>query len=739
MNQINTYALKFYDELQIDADQKQHRNCKLYMAEAVKAFYRKETKDTAYDIYRFFFECYSSGEGDGNLNFMSLLNKLKSYEENAGTLIHKQRDHFIHSVNVFLLGLAIYAANENYQKAFAETVFAAEDYQGRFSTAAEEFYFRWGIASLCHDIGYPIEIITNQINEFIVFATCLSDCDRKVVSRVEYDNFDTINSIAERTGKKEFIRKYYDEHDTCVYIDLLKPIDLLAHKLHRVLGLDIKTIKEKLDGYIADSARIGRVDHGMFSSILVLKWFGDVIQTTGQSPDRLFYPVLDSASAILLHNFYNIALVKEPFKLPALRADRHPLAFLLILCDELQEWNREPYGDEDRKRIHTYAASIQIENDFLSVTYLVEHGVMAEEFVGKKIGLLNKLLDMKGVFSNGFSVGCDSSEKLLNVVAEHDGEIPSLLSDKLDLLAIAIHNRFNHMSRRLFPDETIQYPSFADLPDDRKYENMRAAMQLPQMLAYVGYQLLPADSEGEAVTELPAEIIEPLAAMEHERWMENKKRNGWVLGAVKDEAKRTTPFMVPYEQLEDAVKELDRDPMRNIPDLVAQVGLKVFKRKSRKIQEFSAEEIEKMAHIIHKRYNDLVGKTNPSIKLVPFEELSEEKQNANRRQARGIINKMSHIGCVLEPVDTDRADPPVEFFSPDTVEMLAVIEHDEWLGEKVENGWVYGPRDDEKKINPYMVPYDQLDERIKEYDRDAVRNIPQLTLACGYRIYRQIA
>lgn len=59
--------------------------------------------------------------------------------------------------------------------------------------------------------------------------------------------------------------------------------------------------------------------------------------------------------------------------------------------------------------------------------------------------------------------------------------------------------------------------------------------------------------------------------------------------------------------------------------------------------------------------------------------------------------------------------------------MLAVIEHDEWVKERTESGWKYGAaKSIKKKISPYLVPYEDLDEKIKENDREAVRSILRL-------------
>ena len=44
----------------------------------------------------------------------------------------------------------------------------------------------------------------------------------------------------------------------------------------------------------------------------------------------------------------------------------------------------------------------------------------------------------------------------------------------------------------------------------------------------------------------------------HANWMKTRLSDGWVLGAVKGEAKKTHPALVPYEQLPEAVRLKDK-------------------------------------------------------------------------------------------------------------------------------------------------------------------------------------
>jgi hypothetical protein len=67
---------------------------------------------------------------------------------------------------------------------------------------------------------------------------------------------------------------------------------------------------------------------------------------------------------------------------------------------------------------------------------------------------------------------------------------------------------------------------------------------------------------------------------------------------------------------------------------------------------------------------------------------------------------------------------PVEF-TGEQVEELARRGHDRWQDERRQAAWRYGPvRDAHAKLSPYLVPWDELIEDVRNLDRDAVRLIP---------------
>jgi len=578
MSNLSPYSNHFFDELEVFEDLYRGHSYKAYLRQAVLEFLEDETKETAFAVYRSFFDSYRiTLEGESN-PFIDLLDVLLSYEERASTLIDKQRDHYVHSVNVFILGLCFYSQNPKFRAAFDAVNLDKSYYPFSYDTKGEEFFYRWGIAALFHDVGYPVEIIGKQINKFISFATEV-DRQGQVKTHLEFDNFEEFNTIAEILPKQDFIKSYYDNHPSCAYVDLLKPNDLLAHKLHLSLGVDLKTINAALNRFPEIMAENGFIDHGYYSAIIVLRWYGFLIQSCNYKPEYFYYPILDSASAILLHNYYKNVLLKAPFSKEPLSPQEHPIAYLLILCDELQEWNRTPYGILDKKRNLAEEASVLITDKRLEMTYIDKDTALPEQFSADKEATLSKLLDMDALFPDGFSIRCEileTSATLPSLIDQETTIMPRQLLANLEKLAAAIHDLYNQKQLERNPDQPLVHPNFSDLPDALKYSNLRQAQGIEKKLDLMGWEIRPEESAGDVISEIPDDIVETLAAFEHDEWMRERFGYGWTFGEVKDVEKKVSPYLVPYDELSEEIKNLDRDTIRNIPVLLGMIGMAVF-------------------------------------------------------------------------------------------------------------------------------------------------------------------
>jgi ppGpp synthetase/RelA/SpoT-type nucleotidyltranferase len=128
-----------------------------------------------------------------------------------------------------------------------------------------------------------------------------------------------------------------------------------------------------------------------------------------------------------------------------------------------------------------------------------------------------------------------------------------------------------------------------------------------------------------------------------------------------------------------------------------------------------------VAREIHERHR-AVTQTAP---LKAWPELEEMFRDSSRLQADHMLSKLREVGCRAVEV-TDRPIRPFELGFRD-VERLAEIEHGRWTTERLTDGWRWGPdRDDARRIHPNLVPWADLPESVRELDRRAVRDIPEL-------------
>lgn len=151
------------------------------------------------------------------------------------------------------------------------------------------------------------------------------------------------------------------------------------------------------------------------------------------------------------------------------------------------------------------------------------------------------------------------------------------------------------------------------------------------------------------------------------------------------------------------------------------------------------KEREELAQQIHEEYRRMQlanPQTNPSsASLVPWEDLDSGLKDSNRNQADQIFVKLRENGYKLRKAK--QANPFNVSFTSEEIEHLAELEHGRWNAERLLAGWKPGPvKGVVNKISPYIIPWENLMEEMKEWDRDPVRKLPEMLAKMRYEIYR---
>jgi hypothetical protein len=155
----------------------------------------------------------------------------------------------------------------------------------------------------------------------------------------------------------------------------------------------------------------------------------------------------------------------------------------------------------------------------------------------------------------------------------------------------------------------------------------------------------------------------------------------------------------------------------------------------------SDEEVNELAPKVHEYYRfKRREKLNPDKEtdinqfrvVMKWDKLALSLQNSNLKQVAFMEHIFNRGGLKFQ-----KSNYPEKFILSDkfkTLDNMARLEHARWNAERLLDGWHYGPKDVLNKVTPYLIAWDDLDDDIKTYDYDPIKNFPELLLEIGYEI-----
>jgi hypothetical protein len=122
--------------------------------------------------------------------------------------------------------------------------------------------------------------------------------------------------------------------------------------------------------------------------------------------------------------------------------------------------------------------------------------------------------------------------------------------------------------------------------------------------------------------------------------------------------------------------------------------------------------------------------------LVPWEALAEDLREANRRQVDRVGAELRAAGYGIRPL-TDW-DAGRHRFEPQEVELMARLEHEQWMADLQRQGWVHNAerKDPARKTHPDLLPWEALSEEARLKNRRAVEALPALLARAGFQVDR---
>ncbi|NOG54545.1 MAG: hypothetical protein HND57_09500 [Planctomycetes bacterium] len=153
------------------------------------------------------------------------------------------------------------------------------------------------------------------------------------------------------------------------------------------------------------------------------------------------------------------------------------------------------------------------------------------------------------------------------------------------------------------------------------------------------------------------------------------------------------------------------------------------------------EALERAAVMAHEAYvngcKSSAAKHHESV--LPWDEgLPDVYKRSNIHQAAYVSVILEAAGFTLLKLEHGQT-PSDEEAKPagydEKVEEMARMEHGRYCAERVADGWRLGPDNDPvKKTNPTLVPWEELSEAMRNFDRQAVEQWPGLLSDAGLKI-----
>lgn len=608
---------------------------------AVHRFLESGVAEDAFDVYFIFLEMFIGSYSKTK----EMIEMLSEFETNASSLLMKHRDHYAHSVYVFLMGLAYYDSSESYREEYrkkyeeqiknerdarldkefmsvdegSEVLAALKNKEVSEEERAAHFLKYWGLTSLFHDIGYPFELSFEQVKsyfgdtiKYVPFVTynmnnfLVSEADDHIpdlekdnddlkiklkngeLSQKEYDE-----KIEENKGKIKRLKKEkqsainklnkmlpegYNENiedNICIY--LANALEYCLGERYTDMEMYTKFAEKKnasgknkscaYRDYMMDvlskrndpSKCGGYIDHAFFSAVMLTIRLLKVVDT-----DDVNVMYTNAVTAILLHNsFYKFSVTKYKDSCNDkhhFTVDINPLAYLLMLCDEIQCWDRTSYGKKSRGQVHPFNCRLTFNKDRIEAEYIFDSEYLVKDengnyikdengnfVVSSKGGTYEKITskeflnDIEKIVSiNGDdSFGRGAAKTCLSVSAGFEADTryrKTYLSSSsfihLYTFSFKIHQKNNNTEignkdeemERAFNSLSLEY-KMTHIERTKKFASYLHKINCFYSDKALDFEIVKRIDEKEN-----SKTLEKIGALEHDRWCFNHYVMGWKNG-----------------------------------------------------------------------------------------------------------------------------------------------------------------------------------------------------------------
>jgi hypothetical protein len=126
-------------------------------------------------------------------------------------------------------------------------------------------------------------------------------------------------------------------------------------------------------------------------------------------------------------------------------------------------------------------------------------------------------------------------------------------------------------------EEDMAMLPWESLPESLKESNRRQVDHIRATLQAAGFGIKPLTDWEAMFYEFEPEEVEFMARLEHERYVEERTREGWVPGPERDVKKRRNPNLGPWEKLQEPAIQNNLNSVIEFPKVLARGEFQVYR------------------------------------------------------------------------------------------------------------------------------------------------------------------
>jgi hypothetical protein len=226
---------------------------------------------------------------------------------------------------------------------------------------------------------------------------------------------------------------------------------------------------------------------------------------------------------------------------------------------------------------YTVYVCLDADDDALSEGLAMAHSLVSRR--GHVVVCMRESSPFAGVLAARSGLIDDVMGRLSVFGVIEEACVPSNIRDDFtEQLARSIHSAYVAMeaANGKTPETNPSMVPWESLSEELRRSNIAQAVDIGDKMDAIGAIIVPESADAPEFHFTDGEV-ERLAEEEHERWMRDKRSQGWTYGPTRDDERKIHPDLQPWAALSAADKDKDRNAIRTLPETLRDAGFQILR------------------------------------------------------------------------------------------------------------------------------------------------------------------